>query len=431
MNKNPRKTKSEYVKRHSKGQFYTDVNLMPLIFKLFKLDIDEKDILEPSCGCGNFIDAVLNKSDSAKIDGVDNDKNVFKLLVDKYKDKNVRLFNEDYLKYVPDKQYDIVIGNPPFNLPAVDPYYNTTDAFVLKSLDLLKENGYLIMVLPSTFLRNKQYQNAREIIINEHKIIGIINSTKFDFLGADVETIVICIQKQKVRKQHYFYFSDEEKKLVRLCKNSCSTIQIKDNEFADYISEKIGKMHICDLFDVYRGRSKQKKSLKGRDIDFYGNFLKPIASISKPKIVVQNIAYRLVANVSFDEATNISDTVTILEPIDKRINLDSLLLICNYLNSSIANYLLHSKFLNFSMLTIHIDKYYIDYLPIPDTSASGLAVDLDKNAKQEAFASMRNNLFYKLFDLNQKEIEEIEYKWILPRFKIKGGINYEVSRTYA
>ena len=37
MNRNPIKTESEYTKRHSKGQFYTDVNLMPLVFKLFKL----------------------------------------------------------------------------------------------------------------------------------------------------------------------------------------------------------------------------------------------------------------------------------------------------------------------------------------------------------------------------------------------------------
>ena len=430
MNRNPSKLKTEYIDRHSKGQFYTDEKLMPIIFDVFDIDTREADILEPSCGCGNFIDAIIDNNPNANIDGVDIDKKVFTGLKRKYNRPNIRLHNCDFLKFVPNKQYDLVIGNPPFNLPACAPYCNTTDAFVLKSLDLLKDNGKLIMVLPSTFLRNKQYQEARDIIINNYKIIGIIDSNGFDFLGADVETLVICIQKCKVKKQKYFFFSQGFSSIINLKKNSCSTIQIHDNKFSDFISEKIGNRKVIDLFDVYRGRSSKKTSLKGRDIDFYGNFLKPICNSKKPKIVVQNIAYRLVANISFDDVDSISDTVTIFDP-KKEMTLDELLMICNYLNSSIANYLLHSKFLNFCMLTIHIDKYYVDYLPIPDTGVqTDCFVALDKHARTVSFANERNEAFYSLYSLNKNEIDEIEFKWILPRFKIKEGASYEISRTY-
>ena len=430
MNKKPSKLKTEYIDRHSKGQFFTDEKLMPIIFRTFNIETNQAQILEPSCGCGNFIDAILNDNPNASVDGVDIDKKVFVGLKKKYKYPNVRLFNCDFLKYNPDRQYDLIIGNPPFNLPAESPYSNTTDAFVLRSLELLKENGKLIMVLPSTFLRNKQYQEARNIIISNYKIVGLIDSNGFDFLGADVETLVICIQKVKVQKQKYFFYSQGMSKIINLRKNKCSTIQIHDNRFAEAISSRVGDRKIIDLFDVYRGRSNKKTSLKGRDIDFYGNFLKPICNSRKPKIVVQNIAYRLVANISFDDADSISDTVTIFEP-KKDIKLDELLMICNYLNSSIANYLLHCKFLNFCMLTIHIDKYYVDYLPIPNADIKKEPfIELDNLCRTIAFANKRNDIFYSLYSLNEDEISEIEFKWILPRFKIKEGVSYEISRTY-
>ena len=430
MNKNPIKLKTEYLDRHSKGQFYTDEKLMPVIFDVFDIDIMNLEILEPSCGCGNFIDAILEKDPNAHIDGVDIDKKVFKGLKNKYTNSGIRLFNEDFLKFDPGKKYDLVIGNPPFNLPASVPYYNTTDAFVLKSLDLLNDGGKLVMVLPSTFLRNKQYQIAREQIINNFKIIGIIDSNGFDFLGADVETIVVCIQKTKTVKQKYFYYSDSKIKEINFSQNPCSTINILDNSFAQRISKIVGKTKVKDIFDVYRGRSGKKASLKGRDIDFYGNFLKPISNPKKPVIVVQNIAYRLVANISFDDVADISDTVTIFEP-KNAIPLEELLMICNYLNSSIANYLLHSMFLNFCMLTIHIDKYYVDNLPVPQQIDSSIFVKLDCESRKIDFAGMRNRAFYDIYNLSDKQINEIEFKWMLPRFKIKEGISYEISRTYS
>lgn len=430
MNRNPSKLKTEYINRHSKGQFFTDKKLMPIIFNIFDVNTIETQILEPSCGCGNFIDEILNNNPNANIDGIDIDKKVFTELKKKYKLTNIRLFNCDFLNYKPDKQYDLVIGNPPFNLPAKEPFNNSTDAFVIRSLELLKENGKLILVLPSTFLRNKQYQDARNMIINECKIIGIIDSNGYDFLGADIETLVICIQKTKVKKQKYFFFSQGIFSTIDLKVNKCSTIQIHDNEFAENISSKIGARKIVDLFNVYRGRSSKEMSLKGRDIDFYGNFLKPICNSKKPKIVVQNIAYRLVANISFDDVDNIRDTVTIFEPKND-MKLEELLMICNYLNSSIANYLLHCKFLNFCMLTIHIDKYYVDYLPIPNSNVQIDAfIELDKFCHTISFANKRNSIFYSLYSLTENEIKELEFKWILPRFKIKEGVSYEISRTY-
>lgn len=421
MNKNIEKQNKTYIEKHKKGQFFTDKKIIPVIFDLLKINFEGSCVLEPSCGSGNFIDEIINKGINCKIDAIDNDKTIIPQLHQKYKGKDVNIYDCDFLKFKTEKLYDFVIGNPPFNLPVDGPYSNTTDAFVLKSLSHLKAGGKLIMVLPNTFLRNKSYQNARNIIISDYKIVGIIDFCDSEFNGADVETIILCIENTKVNQQKYFYWCNGIKTNVSLKLNNCSTIQIYDNKFGDRINKKIGDAKLSDYFDIYRGRSHNKKPLQGRDIDFYRNVINSKIKGDKARIVVQNIAYRLVANITFEDLNNISDTVTIIDPKDN-IDVEELLVICNYLNSSIANYFVHTRYLNFCKLTIHIDKFYIDSLPIPSITSEISFTDIDKQARSKNYPQLRNEIFYKFYKFTDDEIKEIETRWSLPRFKKKEGL---------
>ena len=99
-----------------------------------------------------------------------------------------------------------------------------------------------------------------------------------------------------------------------------------------------------------------------------------------------------------------------------------LMVISSYLNSSIAYYQLHVNSLNFSKLTIHMDKYYIDDLLIPelDESICDLFIEgAQKTLKTKDFSAYRNEFFYKLLKIDPEIIKEIELYWTNPKYKRK------------
>ena len=62
------------------------------------------------------------------------------------------------------------------------------------------------MIRSMTGFGRGNYENEnREYIVNNYKIEGIMDTSKYDFLGADIETIVLHVKNQKVENQRYFY----------------------------------------------------------------------------------------------------------------------------------------------------------------------------------------------------------------------------------
>ena len=188
-----KKQNETYKKRKSKAQFFTENSLVKDIINIFKLEFDNKTIIEPSCGEGAFINEIKTKKIN-KIYGIDIDKNVLNKIV---KNDKVELINNDFLACDFKENIDMIIGNPPFNLPTRK-YFDSTEGFISRGIELLKPNGELILIVPGTVLRHKCYQEIRNKILTETRIIGIINTNKYDFLGADIETVVLYLKKERV-----------------------------------------------------------------------------------------------------------------------------------------------------------------------------------------------------------------------------------------
>lgn len=417
MNINKKKTTKEYLNRHKLGQFFTSESLVNVICDTFNLELSHQKILEPSFGGCSFIKTLLDKYPSAKITAIDIDAKLCKKYSQIYPD--VDFICKDFLKYNSQDSFDLVIGNPPFNLKASN-YYDTTEGFVIHSIDLLKPGGLLIFVLPSTVLRNKQYENLRKFILEKCKIIKILNTSSYDFFGADIETIVLGLKKEQVSKQEYHYLSKDSDDLINLTINGRKTIKLFNSTFLDEINTKLSSETLGDLFNIERGRSNNEFAIKGRDIDFYGNHL--YRSNDIPFIGLQNIAYRLTGNVINAPKSNIRDTITMLLPKSECSEV-YLKFICDYLNSSIANYLIHVGALNNSKLTIHIDKYYIQDLKVPMfiDKYQEFIKENEKNVHSISYGQKRNEFFYQLMNLTKEEINEIERIWTFPRYKKKKG----------
>jgi len=214
-----------------------------------------KKVLEPSCGSCEFINLLINKYPHLDIIGIEYNKTIYDAIKD-VATENIKLYNEDYLKFKTDESYDLIIGNPPYYVmkkgEVDNEYYdyfngrpNIFILFIVKSLKMLNNNGILSFVLPKSFLNCLYYDKTRKHINDNYKIVEIIDCDS-DYIDTQQETIIIIIQKtndedkvNKVNKVNnddfilnmndYIIFNIKSniKKLKNLLENSTTLNEIK------------------------------------------------------------------------------------------------------------------------------------------------------------------------------------------------------------
>ena len=187
------------------------VNLMVSLISENKKNQKSISILDSGCGKGIFLKSLLH-SNFTNIEGIELSKELYE-----YCQKNfpeVNLYNDDYLEWMSLKEYDLIIGNPPYthynSLPKSirskvvqivgnkesDIYY----AFILKSIDLLKEGGELIYIVPYSFFFNTYAKVIRDKIVNNGilEIIIDLDETRI-FEGENPETLIFKFTKKSVK----------------------------------------------------------------------------------------------------------------------------------------------------------------------------------------------------------------------------------------
>lgn len=166
---------------------------------------DGMSVLEPSCGSCHFIFSLLEKYD-LNITGVEFNKKIFDSIA-KYETDKIRLYHRDFIKFGELDTYDLIIGNPPYfvmkktDVPSIYHKYfdgrpNIFILFIIKSLHLLKKDGILSLVLPKSFLNCLYYNKTRKYIIENYKILTIIECAD-EYLDTKQETIILIVQNKK------------------------------------------------------------------------------------------------------------------------------------------------------------------------------------------------------------------------------------------
>lgn len=161
------------LKQTLKNAYYTPKPLVEFIYQwLTCYGFKGGAILEPAVGNGIFIeqmpDVTKNKS---HITAIELDKITSDITQQLY--PTIELHQCAFENYQPNKQFDLIIGNPPYGANKVkDTHHADLSAycihhyFVAKSMRLLKEGGLLAMVLPAFFMDNAS-QHVRDIIVKE------------------------------------------------------------------------------------------------------------------------------------------------------------------------------------------------------------------------------------------------------------------------
>ena len=161
-------------------------------------------VLEPSCGSCEYITALCSRYSNLDITGIEFNKTIYQSIQNLATEKTL-LYNEDFLKRQNSGGYDLILGNPPYFVMKkqdVDPMFhdyfdgrpNIFILFIIKSLNLLNENGILSFVLPKNFLNCLYYDKTRKYMNNHFQIIDILECND-DYIETKQDTIIVIVQK--------------------------------------------------------------------------------------------------------------------------------------------------------------------------------------------------------------------------------------------
>ena len=184
--------------------FYTPPEVITAIYKAMeKMGFKEGNLLEPSCGIGNFIGMLPKSMENAKVYGVELDTISAGIAQQLYQKSSIAAQGFEEVN-VPDSFFDGVIGNVPFgDFKVSDKRYDKYnflihDYFFAKSLDKLRPGGVMALVT-SKGTMDKENSSVRKYIAQRAELLGAIrlpNNTFKGNAGTEVVSDVLFLQKR-------------------------------------------------------------------------------------------------------------------------------------------------------------------------------------------------------------------------------------------
>ena len=159
--------------------FYTSPTVIKAMYEaLDNMGLKQGNILEPSCGVGNFMGLLPESMSAANMYGVELDPVSSQIAKQLYQKNRIAVQGFEETSY-PDSFFDCVIGNVPFGAYQVsdrkyDRYHFTIhDYFIAKSLDLVRPGG-VVAVVTSSGTMDKQNPEVRQYFANRADLLGAI-----------------------------------------------------------------------------------------------------------------------------------------------------------------------------------------------------------------------------------------------------------------
>lgn len=184
--------------------FYTPPVVIRAMYEaLGNMGFSEGNILEPSCGTGNFIGMLPDNMQKSKFFGVELDSLTGRIAQQLYQKSGITVQGYENAS-LPDSFFDVAIGNVPFGqFKVIDKKYDKNnwlihDYFFGKTLDKVRPGG-IIAFITSSGTMDKKNHAVRKYIAQRAELLGAVrlpNNTFKANAGTEVTSDIIFLQKR-------------------------------------------------------------------------------------------------------------------------------------------------------------------------------------------------------------------------------------------
>lgn len=184
--------------------FYTPPIVIKAMYEaLDRLGFSQGNILEPSCGTGNFLGLLPDSMEKSKLHGIEIDPLSGRIAKQLYQKASIAIEGFEETK-LPDNHFDVVLGNIPFGEFKVnDRRYNAQkflihDYFIAKALDKVRSGG-VVMFITSKGTMDKASPEVRKYIAQRAELLGAVRLPDNTFranAGTEVTSDILILQKR-------------------------------------------------------------------------------------------------------------------------------------------------------------------------------------------------------------------------------------------
>ena len=192
---------AEAKKEFEMGQFFTPHELCRSMVEVLSSTSSEM-VLDMCCGMGNFFNYLPNLHNSY---GFDIDGRAVTVARHLYPEAHIEKC--DIQQYRPEQRFDVIIGNPPFNLKFDCKL--SQEYYMDKAYDVLNPAGFLMVIVPVSFMQSEFWEKTRVANINSSfSFVGQtkLNPDAFDSMGVhnfSTKVMVFLRRSRHIEMQPY------------------------------------------------------------------------------------------------------------------------------------------------------------------------------------------------------------------------------------
>lgn len=211
--------RTEDEKRKKMGQYFTPESvresLVNALFGHASAPTSAPSVLDPACGTGEFLLTAAERADDPDLFGWEVDDELAGIAREVVPDAEI--LTTDALREEPEREFDIVIGNPPYfefdpsdeirELYSESVYgrVNIYSLFIQKGIEVLRDGGFLAYVVPPSVKNGAYFSAVREYILETSEVVHL--STLDDahlFHGAN-QTPMLMVLRKGGRSDRYVF----------------------------------------------------------------------------------------------------------------------------------------------------------------------------------------------------------------------------------